>query len=109
MTNPAFHSSVTKKNGSSIISLSYIPSKKGEKSLTIQIAPGLGSNMFAMQYGVHNIIYHDPSLLKICGFTGNFVLFPTPNRIKKFLYRWNKKNIPTKKRGKIVKIHGLVF
>lgn len=90
-----------------VITLSYTPQRG--PSMRIQIAPGLGSNMFAWEYGGHPIIYHEPNLLKTFGFTGNFVLFPTPNRVRDYMYAWEGKTIAMKKRGKTVEIHGLVF
>jgi aldose 1-epimerase len=93
----------------SIITLTYSPPDTKNKPLTVQIAPKFGSNMFTFRYGKYDIIYHEPKLLRHCGFTGNFILFPTPNRVKNFTYIWKGKPIVLKKRGKIVELHGLVF
>lgn len=77
--------------------------------ISVRIAPDKGSNMFAFTYKGHEIIYHEPELLESCGFTGNFVLFPTPNRVENATYSWNGRVITQKKNGVPVLIHGLVF
>lgn len=93
----------------SIITLSYTPAGKNGKPLSIKIAPELGSNMFSMRYGDLEILFHEPELLASRGFTGTFVLFPTPNRVANSTYSW-KGNLHTlEKRGKVVLNHGLVF
>ncbi|HUD18896.1 MAG TPA: aldose 1-epimerase [Patescibacteria group bacterium] len=92
-----------------VITLLYTPKSKSGEPLSIKIAPTLGSNMFSFKFGAHDIIYHDPLLLERCGFTGCFVLFPTPNRVANFTYQWAGKRILMKKRGTVVQIHGLVF
>jgi aldose 1-epimerase len=92
-----------------VITLSYSPVNPKEKPLTISVAPDLGSNMFAMRYGNHDIIYHEPDVLAARGFTGNFVLFPTPNRVANSTYAWNHALHRLEKRGKVVLNHGLVF
>lgn len=92
-----------------VVTLSYSPAKKSGQPMSVSIAPEKGSNLFSWTYGKNDIIYCDKKLLAKCGFTGNFILFPTPNRVKNFTYRWNSKDIVVKKRGKIVELHGLVF
>jgi aldose 1-epimerase len=92
-----------------IITLSYTPTNAKVKPLVVKIAPGLGSNMFAMRWGIHDIIYTEPKLLAACGFTGNFILFPTPNRVRDFTYTWRGKRTLLRNHGKIVELHGLVF
>jgi len=92
-----------------IVTLHYAPKKRTGLPMSVSIAPGKGSNLFSWTYGDNDIIYCDKKLLAKCGFTGNFILFPTPNRVKNFTYRWNDKDIVMKKRGKIVELHGLVF
>jgi aldose 1-epimerase len=109
-TNP-FGYSVKKSpsGGYTVISLSYTPPDKKGKSQMIKIAPELGSNLFSWRWDGHEIMYHEPNLLKHCGFTGNFVLFPTPNRVRNSTYLWKGKRSIMKKRGKIIELHGLVF
>ena len=92
-----------------VITLSYSPNDSKEKPIVAKIAPELGSNLFSLVYDNHRIIISDNKLLEKCGFTGCFVLFPTPNRVRNFTYRWQGRDIPLKKYGKFVEIHGLVF
>ena len=92
-----------------VITLSYTPTNEKNSPITVRIAPTLGSNMFQFRVGNHDIIYHEAELLASCGFTGNFVLFPTPNRVEGSTYEWEGKRIVLKKRGKFVLLHGLVF
>jgi aldose 1-epimerase len=99
----------SKSGGYPVIVLSYSPTNKKDKPQTITIAPTLGSNLFSWRVGTYDIIYHEPKLLKECGFTGNFVLFPTPNRVNHSTYVWAGKKIVMKKRGKLVELHGLVI
>ena len=87
----------------------YTPSSVTDKPISVSIAPERGSNMFKFAYGEHVIIYTEPELLKNCGFTGNFVLFPTPNRVKNSTYTWHGKTITQKKNGELRPLHGLVY
>lgn len=73
--------------------------------LTARIAPELGSNMFSLTYKTHELIYADSDILKQAGFTGTYVLFPTPNRVKDFTYWWQGKQYTLQKNGKKVNIH----
>lgn len=110
MHHNRFSGTITKEDGGyPVILLSYKPADQKTKPLSVRIAPTLGSNMFAMRYGDDDIIYHEPILLKRMGFTGDFVLFPTPNRVAGFSYTWKGRVVPMKKRGHVVEIHGLVF
>ena len=77
--------------------------------ITVKIAPEKGSNMFSFRYKTHELIYTDPALLETSGFTGNFVLFPTPNRVKDSTYQWNGKTVVQRKHGALRDIHGLVY
>src|ERR687884_643465 len=74
---------------STVISLLYEDRKDPSKSITVSIAPDLGSNMFRFRVGEHDLIYCEPNLLKRKDFTGNFVLWPLPNRVrdKSYMYQ----------------------
>ncbi len=79
-------------------------------SLTARIAPELGSNMFSFTYKNHELIFSDNKTLEKGGFTGTYVLFPTPNRVKDFVYTWQGKQYTLQKNEKKVHIHHqLVF
>ncbi len=105
----SFNFHIEKKKNYHVVTLSYKPKNSEEKPLIASIAPELGSNLFSLVWGGHRIIVSKSQLLEKCGFTGCFVLFPTPNRVRNFAYSWQGRDIPVKKRGNVVQIHGLVF
>ncbi len=110
MNKSPFGSTIEKtKKKYSVVTLFYKPSGHPEKSIVTKIAPELGSNLFSLTYGKEDIILFEKKLLESCGFTGNFPLFPTPNRVKDFTYTWQGKQTLLKKRGHIIELHGLVF
>jgi aldose 1-epimerase len=99
--------------GSTVISLSYQDPAQPERNMTVGIAPELGSNMFRLHVGSHDILYYDLEALKRMDFTGNFVLWPLPNRIrdKRYTYQGQAYSLEavTRPQGNAVLIHGLVF
>lgn len=110
MTDTQFSSTIEHTDAyGAVISLYYTPATPSEKPITVSIAPERGSNMFAFRYGQHEIIYTEPELLKTCGFTGNFVLFPTPNRVKDATYSWNGRTVTQRKQDEVRILHGLVY
>ena len=64
-----------------IVRLQYAP--PGQKGMVVEIAPALGSNMYRWRYGEHEVWVGDKELLKTGYWTGNFVLWPIPNRVSK--------------------------
>jgi len=98
---------------STVISLFYQDSQNPARNIEVSIAPDLGSNMFRFRVGEHDLIYCEPALLKQRDFTGNFVLWPFPNRMrdKKYVYQGQSYSLEGLKRpqGNDVLIHGLVF
>lgn len=98
---------------STVISLGYEDKANPARNITVCIAPDLGSNMFRFRVGEHDLIYCDEDLLKSRAFTGNFVLWPLPNRMreKRYVYQGHTYSLETLKRpsGNDVLIHGLVF
>jgi aldose 1-epimerase len=101
---------IEKKKFCHVITLSHITSDNRKKPIIIKIAPELGSNLFSIRYGNDDIIYTDPQTLENRGFTGTYVLFPTPNRVRDFIYTWKNKHYMLQKDGKKVTIHHqLVF
>lgn len=95
------------------IHLLYRDQNDPAHNISIGIAPELGSNMFRLRVGEHDLIYCEPELLKRRDFTGNFVLWPLPNRIseKRYTYQGQSYSLQEIKRqqGNAVLIHGLVF
>ncbi len=98
---------------STVISLSYIDQSNSSRNTVVCIAPELGSNMFRFRVGEHDLIYTDQALLKDKDFTGNFVLWPFPNRVrnKRYTYRGQSYSLESvqRPRGNAPLIHGLVF
>ncbi len=98
---------------STVILLSYKDSARPARSITVGIAPELGSNMFRLRVGEHELIYCEPALLKRMDFTGNFVLWPLPNRVRdrRYTYQGRAYSLADVERpqGNDVLIHGLVF
>lgn len=81
-------------------------------TLTVTVAPELGSNMVSFSVGDQELLYCDPQLLKNHDFTGNFVLWPFPNRVRDRMYRFQNEHYSLEKvkvpRGNYPLIHGLV-
>ncbi len=98
---------------STVISLAYRDSDEPARSIEVGIAPDLGSNLFRFRVGQYDLIYADPALLRQKDFTGNFVLWPLPNRVrdKQYVYQGKRYSLAGLKRprGNAVLIHGLVF
>ncbi len=102
--------------GSTVITLTYTDPHHRARDLSVGIAPELGSNLFRFQAGGHDLIYCNRDLLKQKGFTGNFVLWPLPNRVRDCRYTYQgqtysleKLKQETRPEGDAVLLHGLVF
>ncbi|GAC1466364.1 MAG: aldose epimerase [Ktedonobacteraceae bacterium] len=96
-----------------VISLLYHDQEDPARSIEVGIAPDLGSNMFRLRAGSHDIIYSEQALLKRMDFTGNFVLWPLPNRVraKRYTYQGKEYSLADVQRpgGDPMLVHGLVF
>ena len=104
---------VDSKLETTVISLAYEDRDNPSRNIGVGIAPDLGSNMFRFRGGEYDLIYCEPALLKQRDFTGNFVLWPLPNRVrdKQYVYQGQVYSLERVKRpsGNEVLIHGLVF
>ena len=98
---------------STALLLSYEDRHDPSQSISVGIAPDLGSNMFRFRVGAHEIIHCDQALLRRKDFTGSLVLWPFPNRMrgKRYIYQWQTYSLEGLKRpqGDDALIHGLVF
>ncbi|MBE3561086.1 MAG: aldose 1-epimerase [Ktedonobacteraceae bacterium] len=96
-----------------VIALSYTDATDQARDITVKITPELGSNMFGFRVGEHDLIYYERDRLKRRDFTGNFVLWPLPNRVrdKRYHYRGRTYSLEAihRPQGNAVLIHGLVF
>lgn len=100
---------------SNIITLSYHDQEQPARNISVKIAPDLGNNMFSLRVGEHELIYCDVEQLKRMSFTGNFVLWPFPNRVRDKRYTYQGKQyslqsvvrIPGQEDDPL--IHGLVM
>ena len=95
--------------------ISLFSTDQSDSSLNILacIAPEFGSNLFCFRVGEHDLIYTDQLLLKRRDFTGTFVLWPFPNRVrdKRYTYQGQSYSLENVHRpgGYPTLIHGLVF
>ncbi len=83
------------------------------KNLEVGIVPNHGSNMFRLRAGEQDLIYCDTRALARFGCTGNFVMWPFPNRVRDKKYRWageqyDLQHVAVPGGGDSHLIHGLV-
>ena len=83
------------------------------RNTRVCIAPEYGSNLYRFRVGAQELIYTDQLLLKRRDFTGCFVLWPFPNRVrdKRYTYQGQQYSLEQIHRpgGYPSLIHGLVF
>jgi aldose 1-epimerase len=95
------------------ISLSSTDQNNTSRNTLVCIAPEFGSNLFRFRAGEHDLIYADHGLLKKRDYTGNFVLWPFPNRVrnKRYTYQGQSYSLEDVQRpgGDAALVHGLVF
>ncbi len=96
-----------------VITLSYRHPSDPARNITIGIAPELGCNMFRFRVGEQDIIYTDRELLLQMAFTGCFILWPLPNRLrnKQYVYQGHTYSLTDVKRPfpDAHLVHGLVM
>ncbi|HSH31774.1 MAG TPA: aldose 1-epimerase [Candidatus Saccharimonadales bacterium] len=94
-----------------IIRLQY-EADSPDRNVVVEIAPKLGSNLYKYQAGNNEIIFCDQTLLKNRDWTGTFVLWPIPNRVrdKQYEFEGHVQSLRgiKRKRGNEPLIHGLV-
>ncbi|MFA5932992.1 MAG: aldose 1-epimerase [Microgenomates group bacterium] len=97
---------------SPVVELSY-KDIDPSKDLTASIAPEFGSNLFKFRLGDLDLIHCDSDLLRARDFTGTFVMWPIPNRLKDKKYSWQGEEYSLaglkRPQGNNVLVHGLVF
>jgi aldose 1-epimerase len=96
-----------------IIALSYTDPHDPMRNLLACIAPELGSNCYRFNVGGRELLHCDLEKLKVRGHTGNFVLWPFPNRVRdrQYIYGDRQYSLASVKRGPTGGhlIHGLVY
>ena len=115
-TNDRLHSAEVSQDSvlnTTTISLTSIDQSNSSHDILVKIAPEYGSNLFRFRFGEHDLIYTDPELLTKRNFTGTFVLWPFPNRVrdKRYTYQRQSYSLENVHRpgGYPTLIHGLVF
>ena len=96
-----------------IIALSYTDAHNPARNLLACVAPELGSNFYRFKVGEHELLHSEAEKLKKRDHTGNFVLWPFPNRVRHKQYTYqdreyslsNVHHSPTD----ASLIHGLVY
>src|SRR5947209_870700 len=78
------------------LSLSSTDRSNSSRNTLVCIAPEFGSNLFRFRVGEHDLIYTDQQLLKKRDYTGNFVLWPFPNRVRDKRYTYQVHNKSTR-------------
>ena len=96
---------------STAITLTYHNSEHPSRNLTVSIAPELGSNLYRLRAGDHDLIHCELDLLKQRSFTGIFVLWPFPNRVRnrRYTYQGKQYSLEEVPRPMAPLVHGLVF
>jgi aldose 1-epimerase len=78
------------------------------RAMEAWIVPAFGANLCRFSVGGRNVIDFDRALLLARDFTGTPVLYPTPNRVRNGMFRWEGKDYRQRRDGKPVLEHGLV-
>jgi aldose 1-epimerase len=95
-----------------VVCLKYKGAGEGENTIEAAISPFFGSNLFKIKFNDKDLIYTDYKVFNNRGFTGIYVLFPFPNRVKDKKYTFNNKSYSLEAVDRFgIKhlVHGLVF
>jgi aldose 1-epimerase len=83
-----------------------------QTDIEVKISPFFGSNIYKFKYNGNELFYCDYDLLKKRDWTGCFILWPYPNRIRDKKFEFEGKNYSLvdikRKKGNYPLIHGLV-
>lgn len=109
MNTPAqFHWRLEHSNGLEFVVLRCETPSQAIASQEAWIAPARGSNLCQYRVGDQAIIIFDAATLKRSDYTGTPVLYPTPNRVRNGIFRYQGQLYPQTKRGREIIEHGLV-
>jgi aldose 1-epimerase len=90
------------------IILGYRDEVNSDNNLEAWIAPSHGSNLCRLSVGGKNVIDFERELLLKSDFTGTPVLYPTPNKVRNGVFKYQGKTYAQVKRGITIYEHGLV-
>jgi len=99
---------INQQDGLELTILGFRSDESTTNNLEAWIAPSHGSNLCRLSVNGKNIIDFDRDLLVKREFTGTPVLYPTPNRVRNGVFRYNGKAYSQVKRGTRIFEHGLV-
>lgn len=94
------------RKGLEIVSLYYIDEENNEKK-EIWVSPGHGMNLCRYKANSLTIVDFDPDEVRE-SFSGNPLLYPTPNRVLDGIFSYKGKQYPQVRNGRPVTINGLV-
>jgi aldose 1-epimerase len=99
--------------GTTTLALSSTDEGNSSRNVCVCIVPEFGSNLFRFRVGEYDLIYTDQLLLKRRDYTGTFVLWPFPNRVRKKRYTYQGQSYSLegvhRPGGDPALVHGLVF
>jgi aldose 1-epimerase len=104
-TSYSFSVETDKASGQAVVALR----REGPDPLEIRIAPGVGANLFSMVYKGKDLLLGPPSLAEFTGERyGIPVLYPTPCRIPKGKFTFERRSFDFGTNREDTWIHGLV-
>jgi aldose 1-epimerase len=111
MTTPAsvqYNWHLEKSDGLEFVVLSCDAPSHAAGNLEAWIAPSHGSNLCRFSVGGKNVIDFEPELLLNSDYTGTPVLYPTPNKVRNGVFKYQDNTYVQVKRDITVCEHGLV-
>jgi aldose 1-epimerase len=97
------------KTGKDSIFLNF---KSKNTNFEVRISPYFGSNIYSFKYNGNELLHCNYELLKSRGWTGCFILWPIPNRVRRKIFEFEGKIYSLdkikRKSGNYHLIHGLV-
>jgi aldose 1-epimerase len=96
-----------------VVALHFHSPQGATNDIEARIAPARGSNLVSLRVGSHELIHAEPDMVRDFGWTGCFVIWPLPNRIRnqRYTYRGVEHRIEGVHRpgDDVNLVHGLVL
>lgn len=112
MPKPEYEA-ITVENDSRDLHLTFKPNSGSDEALSATISPSHGSNLISFKFGDQELICTDEEALRQKKFTGTFVMWPIPNRLRDRKYNFTGRNYSIKNlqrpEGGPHLVHGLVY